>query len=264
MAAEILWDNEGAANADGMIVARIRQDGRRDEIYQGKTLMEVTNRVLEGKAAADERIRKQSKKLRELEPAPAPNEPKPVKPMDAGERMELATKGTDPAHFHEPVERVVETALGMPLTEVRRRLQMQTDTEEDARYQAEGAQFMRDNPDYHPIPVNNNALVNWLKLEGLNPTAENLSLAFSTLKAENAVVPKPTQEQTPPEREQRGSSSSGMRPSEAGGRPAQRTPQAEKYTAEQLLKMPQAEMARRLQDKSFAAMVDRVLAKPAR
>lgn len=261
MAAEISWENNGEANADGEFIAVIRQPNRRPDRFIGKSYREVADKLLLSQAQAAEKIRSQADTIRKTKPAEtAPKGPVPVAPMNASERMQRATDMTDPAKFDDAIKRVMETQLGMTVEEAKGRLQRDQEREESDRINADCKTFLANNPDFYNCKANIHQLVSWMQLRKIAISVEGFEQAFDALKDEEILVERPAEKPVERVEEKPERSSTGMRRGESSGMPGQRAAK-EKWTAEQINAMSDDEIRNRKGDPEFRAAVDKAFAK---
>lgn len=262
MAAEISWENDGEANAEGDFIAVIRQPGRRPDRFIGKSFREVADKLLQSQASAAEQIRKQADTIRKSKPAAeTPRGPVAVTPMNAGERMQRVGDLGDPAKFDDAIKRVMETQLGMTVEEAKTRLQKDKEREEDERVAHACRTFIANNPDFYNCKTNQHQLASWLEIRRIPISVEAFQEAYEALREDEILVDRPAAPPPPPVADsQPERSSTGMRRGESSGVPGAR-PAKEKWTVAQIDAMSDEEIRQRKFDPEFRAAIDRLYSK---
>lgn len=184
-----VWLNDGEPDEHGDYIAVIENAaGARVSTFKGKTYKEVADKLLDSQANANREISRLRKPDQGRTPFKA--EPRQLTPDD---RFRLSSEITDPAKVVEAVTEIVTAQQGAPPREVGQRLSEQDQKESDAWYLAEARKFAMATPDYYPVPQNRDALFEELFANKYPVTANNMSIAWQTLRERGDVVPWPSE-----------------------------------------------------------------------
>jgi hypothetical protein len=269
------WLNDGEPDETGEITAVIENAaGQRMSTFKGKTIKEVADKVLESQANANREIAR----LRRPDQARQPQQLKPEdKTLSPTDRLRLANEMTDPEKVVEAVTEIVTNAQGgVKPRDMANNLASMTDEQRDNFYRTEAEAFVAANPDYYPVPQNQEKVFAALKAAGWDFTRNNIGIIFQTLYDEGQMVywpdePEPAAEVAAPNGQMRGSQpppepnppsptrprsvSTGIRSRDASATPPPpRAPQ--KLTRADIERMPRAEYNERLRDPVFRRAVD--------
>jgi hypothetical protein len=184
-----IWLNDGEPDEHGDYIAVIENAaGARVSTFKGKTYKEVADKLLDSQANANREI----SRLRKPDQGRTPFkvEPRQLTPDD---RFRLSSEITDPAKVVEAVTEIVTAQQGAAPQAVGRALSQQDQQEADRWYLAEARQFAMANPDYYPVPQNRDDLFDEIKANKYDVTANNMAIAWQTLKERGDTIPWPTE-----------------------------------------------------------------------
>jgi hypothetical protein len=185
----VIWLNDGEPDEHGDYIAVIENAaGVRVSTFKGKTYKEVADRALDSQANANREISRLRKPDQGRTPFKA--EPRQLTPDD---RFRLSAEITDPAKVVEAVTEIVTAQQGAPPQDVGRTLSEQDQQEANKWYLAEARKFAMANADYYPVPQNRDALFEELFANKYDVTANNMTIAWQTLKERGDTVPWPSE-----------------------------------------------------------------------
>lgn len=162
-------------------------DGAGVQVFEGKTMEELIDNLAKAQEHATRKIREQAAALK-AKPAPLPQISQ-EKELTADEKWLLQQRmAQDPtAVINEFVQREVQKVTQA----------QQEATEAAQRAAAEQEQlttsWVESNPDYYGSPKNGKRIEQFLKLEGLELTPENLTKAFTELSADGLLEARPAE-----------------------------------------------------------------------
>jgi hypothetical protein len=119
---------------------------------------------------------------------PVQVEPKEITPAD---RLRLSGDITNPDRVVEAVSEIVTKTTGLTPNKLGAEFARMSSEEQDRFYGAEAQAFRESNPDYYPVPQNQQALFEELKANGWDLTRNNLTIVFETLKERGDIIPWP-------------------------------------------------------------------------
>lgn len=266
------WLNDGEPDENGEYIAVIENAaGARISTFKGKTYREVADKLLDSQANANREISRLRRPDQARIPQSLKTEPKTLTPTD---KLRLATDITDPERVVETVTEIMTAAQdGVTPRQNVRNVATMTDTQRDEYYRAEAEAFVAANPDYYPVPQNQQKLFAALEANRYDLTRNNLSIVFQTLQDQGEMIPWPTggeengaatheparpngkSEPNPPTPRPR-SVSTGIRSSDASASPPP-PPAPKKLTRADIERMPRREYMDRLaNDPGFRKAVD--------
>ena len=159
-------------------------DGSGIQVFQGSTLEELTDKLVEAQMNATKKIREQQKRLEELAPKPVVK-----RERTADEEFVLAQEfASTPSKAFEKM--FLET-VGMPMSDFKTKLEKVEafDRAQSANQAAE--QFVALHPEYYAIPRNGTRIQNYMKTYNMPGTVDNITKAYEDLKASNLLEAKP-------------------------------------------------------------------------
>lgn len=107
------------------------------------------------------------------------------------ERYELARKLTDPVTASQAAQELVEASLGAPLSKIGETLQSIQRDNIALKAKIEVNLFISENPDYYKCPENFEAISSWMLRYDLAPVKANFQKAYDTLKGQGLLVEGP-------------------------------------------------------------------------
>jgi len=256
------WLNDGQPDENGDIILVIENSaGNRVSTFKGKTMDEIADALADSQVAANRQLGKLLRPDRGRI-SPLRVQPKEITPAD---RLRLSTEMNDPNRVVEAVTEIVTAQAGAPPAELGRTASTLDTTAADAYYQAEAEAFVAENPDYYPVPQNQEKLFQALQSRGYDLTRNNLAIVYNALVDEGQLIPWPNDSGTPPNGSAPPSNApppvprsraSGLRSSDASAsRPAPTKPKPA-FTKADIERMPRAEYNERLRDPVFRRAVD--------
>ncbi len=271
-----VWVNDGEPDEDGNITAYIENtQGVRVSQFTGKSLKEVADLLLKSQVNANRKISQLQRPDRAVQPPPITPRDTTVAPAD---RMRLASELSDPDRVVEAVTEIVTAANGgVPPRAVTQNVATMTDEQQAAYYLREAEAFKAENPEYYPVPQNQDKLIAALKANLWDITRNNLGIVFQTLYDQGQMIPWPNgesesqpalpaptngqqREASPPPSPTNGNSrprsiSTGLRSRDANALPPAPPPR-KKLTRADLEAMPRAEYEANLRNSEFRKQVD--------
>lgn len=176
------------------------------QIFKGKTLQEVTEKVIHSNQNATVALHKakRAQKLEILLSSNTPDEPIPTfepRSLSADERYQISEALKNPeVPLDEAVKELIEATFGLPIEKVRETLQNQEIAKRGEFVQEQSFQFVDAHPEYIPSEEHRDLLARWIEKRNLPFTKENFELAFEEL-VERGLMPirasKPEPELTP-------------------------------------------------------------------
>lgn len=187
-----LWLNDGEPDEHGDYIAVIENaSGARASTFKGKTYKEVADKLLESQANANREI----VRLRKPDQGRTPFKVE-TKQLTPDDRFRLSSEITDPSKVVEAVTEIVTAQQGAPPQAVTRAISQQDQRESDAYYIEQARRFAMAAPDYYPVPENRDALFEEIKANNYDVTANNMMIAWQTLKERGDTVPWPNEEES--------------------------------------------------------------------
>jgi hypothetical protein len=124
------------------------------------------------------------------------------KPLTADERFQLTQDLNDPEKFASARDRLLESAVGVPPSQLRQQLNAQQMEILQLRAKDNFLQFSKDSSfmtgDNATDKENATTLTDWMFKNQLAPTVENYTLASSTLRSAGLLSEAPVVQQVPP------------------------------------------------------------------
>jgi hypothetical protein len=180
--------NDGEPNDEGLIEAVIENsDGKRVSTFKGKTMREVSEKLLDSQVHANREIAR----LRKPDAAPRGLRVQP-KELSAADRLRLSTEITDPNKVVEAVDEIMTARSGIAPDKLGAEFARKSAQEQDAFYGAEAQAFRDEHQEFYPVPQNRDALFEELKANGWDLTRNNLAMALVTVQERGDLIPWPS------------------------------------------------------------------------
>jgi hypothetical protein len=172
-------------------------EGIQPQVYRG-TKDQITDMLADSNANA-------TKRINELKQSSNGNGQPQTRPMTAAERMQVVADIGDPATVDKAITRVIESTLG-PVESLRQSAENAPAEREErhTRLAVETAEsFTEETPDWYPSEFNKNALVNFMRTQGMSPiNRDHYTQAFEELRAAGLLQRKPEEDDENPESEE--------------------------------------------------------------
>lgn len=159
-------------------------DGSGKQVFEGASYDELIDKL----ATAQEHA---SRKIRELSAAKKPEVKEPV--VDPNEDWLLSQELlTSPSAV---IRKQIEKEFGKPLKEVRAELEEAANLRKEKAEEKNAEAFMASHPEFEPNKHNGRLMENYIRLNGLTGTAENIEKAFQVL-SEGGLLQLKTEQDT--------------------------------------------------------------------
>lgn len=170
------------------------------QVYYGNNRQQITDQLVDAQEHATRRIAQlQREPGAATPPAPKPPRRRPA-PLGDGERFQIATDMQMPATVDKAVTRLVESATGVTMDELRGVVDDHREEETATAAIAAATQFIQAEPNWYPSDHNKRTLTDYLETMGLDPTnVQSYQRAFRTLTQAKLLQVRTDEDDNPPE-----------------------------------------------------------------
>src|SRR6185312_8476490 len=152
-------------------------DGSGKQVFKGRTLDELADRLAEAQANATRKIRELAGQRKQEERENADNE--------FVLSQELLNKPSA------TLRREIEQMFGAPVEVLKARLEKADAAAREAHEDAVSREFVQTHPDYYASPGNGKRLYAYLKKSGVEWSVANIEKAYIELQEDGLIAPKP-------------------------------------------------------------------------
>lgn len=205
-------------------------DGSGKQVFKGRSLDELADRLTEAQANATRKIRELAGQRKQEERESADNE--------FVLSQELLNKPSA------TLRRQFEDMVGMPIDSFKSKLQKVEAFEKAQSAEEASREFVQSHEEYYASPGNGKRMSAYLTRMGLEWTVANMEQAFTELQADGLLAPKPAGDPTPEAEAPRAAAPAVVRRAASGlsGRRSAPAPVTPQHTEEDLYKMPMEQL----------------------